>query len=286
MINVILTTPAEHLAQSLQGREGIRVILSGKNKEGANRFPDGEVYTRIEGIEKGTRTVVIHAGAPHPNRGMVELEMTLEILRQAGVGEREVFFTYFPYGMQDRVFQEGEVNATEWFIRKLFAYYGVRKIYVIDPHFSGHDWMAGYPIETVSALPLLKAAALKDFPEMFFAAPDAGSQKRTSLSGLKKTRQDSYTVKIHHDEAFADMVKGKDVGVVDDLIETGGTMARFAEKCKEYGARNITALVTHGVLPSGIIRIANAYSKLYLSNTIDREESNIDVSGLILSAIK
>lgn len=285
---VIPTSGAEHLVRGFEGQKGTKVILPGKNKDGLRVFPDGEVYTRLEQAEeiKGEKVVVLHSGQPDPNGGLVELEMLLEILRRAGVGQREVFFTYFPYGMQDKVFREGEVNAAESLLRKLVGYYGVSTVYAIDPHFHDDPWLADYNLKKVSAVSLLKEAALKDFPDMMFVAPDGGGQKRNDLSGLSKTRVDSHSVDHDHDDEFAASIKGKDVGVIDDLVETGGTLARFHEKCKEYGAKSVVALLTHGVLPVGIERVGKAYDKLYLSNTIDRPEANVDVSQLILEAIK
>ena len=75
------------------------------------------------------------------------------------------------------------------------------------------------------------------------------------------------------------------MAVVDDIIETGETMDRFYDKCVEYGAKELVALVTHGVLLSGIDKIKNKYSRLYLTNSIDRPEANVDVSNLIFETL-
>ena len=72
---------------------------------------------------------------------------------------------------------------------------------------------------------------------------------------------------------------------MDDIIETGGTMDRFYDKCLEYGAKELVALVTHGVLPSGIEKIKNKYSHLYLTNSIDQPEANVDISKIILEVL-
>ena len=77
------------------------------------------------------------------------------------------------------------------------------------------------------------------------------------------------------------MVKGKNVGVVDDLVETGGTMCRAYDFCKDNGAKKVLALITHGVLPEGISRIKEKYDDLFLTNTINRPEANVDISGLV-----
>jgi ribose-phosphate pyrophosphokinase len=284
---VIPTSTAEHLTRGFQGQKGIEVVLPGKNKDGRRHFPDGETYARIEAAENlRDRVVVLHSGQPEPNTGIIELEMILDILRHAGAPMREVFFTYFPYGMQDKVFHVGEVNAAEALLRKLSAYYGVAKTYAIDPHFHGKEWLSGYSFAAVSAMHLLKAAALKDEPDMIFVAPDSGGQVRAGLSGLHKTRVDSHNVEHHHDDGFAASIRGRHVGVVDDLVETGGTLARFAEKCREYGAKSASALVTHGILPAGIKRLRASYDRLYLANTVDRPEASVDVSELVAATLQ
>ncbi|GAG54089.1 unnamed protein product [marine sediment metagenome] len=79
--------------------------------------------------------------------------------------------------------------------------------------------------------------------------------------------------------------KGKTIGVVDDLIETGGTLLKFYDFAKKSGAKKVIALITHGVLPVGISKIKKKYSKLYLTNTIEQKEANVDVADLILKNI-
>lgn len=283
-MHIIPTSGAEHLVGGIVGgHAAAKVVLLGKNKDGSRFFPDGEVYARLEEVAdlKGQKAVVLHSGQPDPNGGIMELEMVLEILRLGGVAEREVLFAYFPYGMQDKVFRQGEVNAAEALLRKLVGYYGVSTVRVIDPHFHEDSWAANYNLKKLSAVPILKEAALKDHPDMMFVAPDGSGQKRNELSGLSKTRTDSYVVNYGHDEDFAASIRGRNVGVIDDLVETGGTLARFYEKCKEYGAASVAALITHGVLPSGIERIRSVYDKLYLANTINRPEANVDIASLL-----
>jgi len=284
-INIIATSQVEHIGKNL-AKKGLKVIFSEKNREGKRYFPDGEVYVKISKVLKG-KTIVLHSGAPKPNDGLVELEIILEILRKSKAKPIEVFFTYFPYGKQDNIFEKGETNAAENLIRKLFDYYGISKIYVIDAHFWGREWVKKYPVINVSAVDLLIQSALKDYPEAIFLPPDIGSERRTGLKlkGLKKKRIDSYLVRIKSSQEFKNIVRGKVVGVIDDMVETGATLVPFYEECKKGGAKEVIALVTHGVLLEGIEKIKSKYSKLYLTNTIDREEVNVDITDLVFETI-
>ena len=80
-------------------------------------------------------------------------------------------------------------------------------------------------------------------------------------------------------------LKDKVVGIVDDLLETGGTLLSSYDECKKCRAKKILALVTHGVLPLGISKIKKKFSKLYLTNTIKQKMTNVDITDLILKAI-
>lgn len=286
MATIIPTSSAEHLIHKLAKSKCIIVIQPDRNKDNERLFPDGEVYTRINDVDKlEGRVVILHAGMPNPNIGLTELEMLLEILRMNQEIAIEVFFTYFAYGMQDKAFGNGETNVAENILKKLVNYYGVRRIYAIDAHFQGKQWINKYPFTNVSAVNLLKAAAEKENPELVYATPDAGSHRRTGITGTKKKRIDSYNNEIECDDNFSNSVEGKVVAVIDDLLETGGTLDKFYDECKKCGARDVVALITHGVLPKGLNRITAKYPKLYLTNSINRRESNVEITQLIADTI-
>jgi ribose-phosphate pyrophosphokinase len=287
VVNIIPTSTAEHLGKKLIGTPDIKVFFLGKNKDNKRYFPDGEVYVRIPEVGKLTgRTVVLHSGAPNPNSGLVELEMVLQIVGRSKAAPIEVFLTYFPYGKQDKIFREGETNAAKDLVEKLIEYYQVERVFIVDAHFAGREWVKGYPIVEIPAHDLLINGSLQDYPGVVFITPDLGGQRRTGLKGLGKKRLDSYRTEMQADEELKALIEGQVVGVVDDFVETGGTLIRCYEKCIKWGAKEVFALVTHGVLPSGIKKVLRKYSRLYLTNTIDREEANIDVSGLILGSLR
>ena len=282
---IIPTSQAEHLAKSiLKKSKKFEVIFPDLSKDRKRYFPDGEVYMKILKVSKlkNGEVIVLHSGAPKPNEGLIELELILQILRDYKI-KAEVFFSYFPYGLQDKVFERGETNVAENLVEKLMDFYKVRKIYIIDPHFEGRKWVRNYPIKSITAVPFLVEKAKKDFREdILFLSPDIGGKRRTGVSGIKKERIDSFRVKI---APLSINLEGKIVGAIDDMIKTGGTLLKFFELAKKSGAKKIITLVTHGVIPSGISKIKKKYSKLYLTNTIARKESNFDISDLILKAL-
>jgi len=284
MIFIIPTSTAEHLARKIKRRtKNFKIISLGKNKDGERYFPDGEIYMRIPKVNKlkGKKVVVLHSGSPEPNKGLIELELILETLKENDL-KPTLFFSYFPYGMQDKVFRKGEINAAESLIKKLVNYYGVQRIYVIDPHFGNQKWVKKYPIISLTAVPYLIKRAWQDFKEnILFLSPDKGGKRRTGFSGVRKRRLNSFKIAIIPQR---ENLKGKTIGVVDDIIETGGTLLEFYRFAKKSGAKKVIALITHGVLLSGILKIKKKYSKLYLTNTINLKEANIDITDLILKS--
>lgn len=285
MTFVIPTSQAKYLAKIISEKsENIKVIWPEMNRDKKRHFPDGEIYASISQAThlKTKKVVVLHAGAPHPNEGLVELELILQILRDNKV-RPEVFFTYFPYAMQDKVFEKGETNVAENLTEKLINFYGVRKIFIIDPHFKGRNWVKKYPVTIISALPLLIQRAEQDWGKnILFLSPDKGGKRRTKISGFKKKRLDSFNVDM---ASAGQNLKNKIVAAVDDLIKTGGTLLKFCDIAKRAGAKKVIALVTHGVIPRGVSKVKKRYSKLYLADTINRPEANIDITDLIIKNI-
>jgi ribose-phosphate pyrophosphokinase len=263
----------------------VRVFYSGKNLDGKRCFPDGEIYVSLPEISKiKGRTVILHSGSPQPIEGLIELEIILNILKNYNVGLLEIFFSYFAYAQQDKIFFPGETVVSEDFIKKFINFYGVKKIYVIDGHFSVCDWVKKYPIINISALDILKREALEEFPSLMYLAPDMGSQKRNKIKGINKKRLNSFTTKFSKKNILK-KVRGQNVGVIDDLVETGGTLANFYDECKKYKAKNVCALITHGVLKKGMERINQKYSKVYITNSIKSKYTNVDISNLIMKNI-
>ena len=281
---IIPTTSAFHLIEGMSKNTDFEVILPDKNKDSKYHFPDGETYIRLSKInEINNKIIILHSGMPNPNQGLMELEIMLQILKDKHL---EVFFTYFSYGMQDKVFEEGESNIAEELIKKLVNYYNVKKIYILDAHFHGEKWVEKYPIVNISAVNLLKEKASSSYKDILYLAPDLGSQRRTGLKGVNKKRKNSFLVEIQSSEEFKTIVKDKTIGVVDDILETGGTMSKFHDECINNGANKVIALITHGVLKEGIERIKMKYAQLYLTNSINNQESNIDITNLIINSIR
>lgn len=280
MVDIIITSNAGHLAKNLSKYAEFNINYLRKNKDGLKDFPDGEVYVNL-GELSAERTVVLHSGAPDPNTGLVELEFVLCLLKSRKIRRIELFLAYFPYCRQDSVFEEGEINAAESLVARWVDFYGIKKIFVIDPHFEGRDWLIKYPVFQVSGISAVIQAASKKYPDILLVAPDEGSAKRNKLRGFCKERKNSYDVEVSCPEDLAKSINGRIVGVIDDMIGTGGTMVKACKKCKELGAKKVVALATHGVLDDGVARVSDTYDDMFLSNSIRNNCANVDISETI-----
>lgn len=287
-INIIPTSSAEHIGKLLAQKKDVKVIFPEKNKEGKRYFPDGEVYIKLpKSKEQKKGFHILHSGAPNPNDGLIELFWLLRSVYETFAVPLKVSFTYFPYGMQDNVFSYGEINASKELTNILKKYYNINIIYSIDAHFAHKEWVKYLPIRNISAIPLLKQAAKKDYSDIVYVAPDKGAADRFKIElYFDKVRIDSHTTEMVVPDHVKPQLVGKNVAIVDDVLETGGTMNNAYNLSKECNAKDVVALVTHGVLQLGIDRISNKYDKLYLTNTIDRKEANVDITDLVLDALK
>ena len=264
------------------------VVLPTGNKEGRYRFPDGEVYLRVPEAIHASDVTIVHSGYPDPNDGLIELYMLLNVIGQYSQLRRlglEVIFTAMPYARQDKAYYQGELNAAETLCKTLVRKYGVTQITTIDAHFANERWVKKLPIFNVSASGMLIDAARRDRPGIIFMAPDAGSTRRAHIKGAKKIRKNSYEVQVSLGDEFSRMVKGRVVGVVDDILATGTTLERFYHETKKNGADKVFALITHGVCQEGINRTRSLYDGLYLTNTINGPEANVPVNDLVWSLI-
>jgi ribose-phosphate pyrophosphokinase len=295
---LIITSFADHFANKIKER-GFEIVLPDLNREKKRYFPDGEIYVRLSKVKemKEKRVIILHSGAPKPNEGLIELELILEILKDNQI-RPELFFTYFPYGRQDRVFEEGETNAAENLIRKFTDYYKVKKLYVIEPHFAKRGWLKNYqtPLDSkhltaqvinISATPFLMKRVKQDFGKnVIFLATDRGGQRRFKIAGFDKVRENSYKINLNLSEKLINRVRGKVICLVDDLVETGRTLLKAADISKKCGAKKVICLITHGVLKEGVEKVRKKFDKIYLTNSINQPVAQIDITELILNIIE
>lgn len=265
-MQVVKTPSASHLEI-----KGIELRKHPQNE--SLKFPDGEVYIQLETGEM-EEAAVVHSGSPEPNAGLIQLYGVLDLLRKEKVPV-DVFFTYFPYSMQDDEFFPGTLNRVKTILTKLVEYYQVEKVWAVDPHFSHRDWTSEFPLELAAAFPLIQEEV--DMEDYVVVGPDLGSVERFGIPGFSKERRDAEEVRVSGQPD----VEGRNVLLFDDIIETGGTMAAAGKRLEELGAERVEAAAVHGVLEEGVRRVEEEFDEIHLTNTVDRESASVRVEPLL-----
>ena len=247
-------------------------------------FPDTESYVQIPKIEtlKNKKVAIFHRLFPEPDKRIFELLLILSRLKEQ-TKNIELFVPYLPYARQDKEKKKGEAVSAD-ILCKLLKNYGVKKLITYDCHFlprPGKFSRAGLQIENKSAGKELYNYAKKYFSDKTFAliSPDEGSSYFTEYAEghyfqLRKKRHKPSEVK--HVKGKVE-VQGKNVCILDDIIDTGGTIRRAIEHLRENGAKKIIVGVTHGIFSRGKIKEANL---VFTTNSIPNSHSAIPVARL------
>ncbi len=255
-------------------------------------FPDGEQYIRID--QKVERCLLIQSTYPNQDTKLIELYLALEALKGMGA-EIDVALLYVAYARQDKRFLPGEPISV-YALYKPLQVLGCRKLIAIDVHAPQSFESLGLKVRNI--VPHGYLAKRAGIAIDFVLAPDKGAIHRAKelakefgvpYDNLEKYR-DRVTGEISVKEKKLD-VKGMNVAIVDDIVSTGGTLAKAVEALYSAGASKVFAVVTHALLVgSAIEKIERSgLSMLITANTVARERYpkwlvEVDVSELILKA--
>ena len=219
------------------------------------RFSDGETLCEIKENVRGLDTYVIQPTCSPVNDNIMELLIMCDALRRASVNSITAVMPYYGYARQDRKVAP-RTPITSKLVADLLVSAGVSRVLSVDLHAGQIQGFFNIPLDNLYALPVfledyLKARFNKD---SVFVAPDAGGVERTrayskrlgaSLAIIDKRRERANVSEVMH---IIGDVADKDCIIVDDMIDTAGTLCNAARAAMDYGARRVVACATHGVL--------------------------------------
>ena len=251
-------------------------------------FPDGERYVRLLGLVSGEHVVLVQT--THPGPMIVELFLLADAIRDAGAKRITAVVPYFGYGRQDKRFLEGEAVSAKT-IAKHIAVDCDELLTMAIP--ANPEILKTFPLPTreVSGMPAI-GRYLKSAKVDVLLAPDQGAlrlvKEASSVAGvpfdfLVKKRLDSYTVKI---EPKALAVRGKSVGIVDDVISTGGTIATAAKELKTQGARRVIAACVHGLFVGPAEANLKVCDDVIATDTVLSPHTKVSVAPEFAAAIR
>ncbi len=273
------------------------------------RFPDGENYIRIDSDLKGQDIFLFASMFPDQNCSLVEFLLLADAAKDQGAKKITAIIPYFAYGRQDKTFQEGEALSLKT-LASLFKAVGIQKILTIEAHFhrkpETFDFF-GIPCTNISAgKALLEDIVKKIGNDYLVIGPDIESGETVEFATGKKTvfkktkecpeckkaavdckcagKSRQYEVK----EMKSDIdFKGMNVVILDDMIASGTTMIKAAEKVRQEGAKKVICAATHGLFIGNSLKVLQEKSDyLIVTDTIETPASAVSVAGLIAGEIK
>lgn len=249
------------------------------------RFSDGEINVQIRESVRGKDVFVIQPTCAPANVNLMELLIVSDALRRSSANSITAVVPYFGYARQDRK-AAPRVPITAKLVANMMQTAGVNRVVTMDLHAGQIQGFFDVPVDnlygSIVFVDFLKAQNLKN---PIIASPDVGGVAR-ARSFAKKLNLDMVIVDKRREEANKSEVmnvigdvKDKDVILIDDMIDTAGTIVKAATAFKEHGATSVMAFCTHAVL-SGIAyeNIANpALDKLIVTDTIPlKDGANTD----------
>ena len=274
----------------------IRLISLSVNKELANqvanllgmlvtqttlkRFADGEVLFNCDECIRGDDIYILQSTCSPANDTLMEVLICADACKRAGAKSITCVMPYYGYSRQDR---KGDTrqSISAKLVADLLTASGVTRVLCVDLHATQIVGFFDFPVDNLSATGIYyNILKDKDLSNMVCVSPDHGGVVRTTklatmlgvpLAIIDKRRPEPNKSEI---VSLVGDVKGKDCIIVDDIVDTAGTLCNAADELKKLGAKSVTALITHGVLSGPAIeRIKSSeLDKLYITDSIPLTE--------------
>jgi ribose-phosphate pyrophosphokinase len=267
------------------------------------RFSDGESFCEINENVRGVDAYLIQPTCSPVNDNVMELLIMADALRRASAGSITAVIPYYGYARQDRKVAP-RTPITSKLVADLIQAAGVTRVVSVDLHAGQIQGFFNIPFDHLFAMPVfLEDYLKKNFDSSaVFVSPDAGGVERTrayskrmngQLAIIDKRRERANVSEVMH---LIGDVRGRDCIIVDDMIDTAGTLCGAARALQDHGAKRIVAVATHGVLSGpAVSRIADSpLTEVVVSDTIPLSEAaakcekikQISIARLLGEAIK
>jgi len=283
------THPA--LAEEIAGHLGIQLSPCR-----ISRFASGEIYFRSEESVRGADVFVIQTHAEPVNESIMEQLVMLDAMKRASAKRTTAVIPYYGYSRQDKKGLAREPISAK-LVADLVTVAGAQRVVSVDLHSGQTQGYFDFPFDHLTALPILSdflsgELGLHD-ENVVVVAPDAGRIRtaerlrehlHADLAFLYKRRSRREAHKIE-EMAVVGEVDGRPCILVDDMIDTGGTVAKGAEALAQQGAGPIYAAATHGVLSGKAVQLLEEapISGVVLTNTVPIPEEKLFAKLRVLS---
>ncbi|WP_273778694.1 MULTISPECIES: ribose-phosphate pyrophosphokinase [unclassified Acinetobacter] len=220
------------------------------------RFSDGEIAVEITENVRGKDVFIVQPTCAPTNDNLMEILVMADALRRASAGRITAVIPYFGYARQDRRPRSSRVPITAKVVADMLTTVGIDRVVMIDLHADQIQGFFDIPVDNIYGTPALLAdLRQQSHDNLMVVSPDVGGVVRAravakqmgdiDLAIIDKRRQKANESQVMH---LIGDVKGRDCVIVDDMVDTAGTLCKAADALKTFGARKVIAYATHPVL--------------------------------------
>jgi len=248
-----------------------------------DRFSDGEVMVELMDNVRGRDVFIVQSTCPPANDHLMELLLMVDACRRASAARITAVVPYFGYARQDRRPRAMRVPITAKLVANMIASAGVDRLLTVDVHADQIQGFFDIPVDNVYASPVLLGDVWRQkYDSLMVVSPDVGGVVRARA--IAKRLDDAELAIIDKRRPKANVsevmniigeVEGKSCVIVDDLVDTAGTLCHAAIALKEAGAKRVLAYITHPVLSGAAVdRITKSeMDELVVTDTIPLSEA-------------
>ena len=241
------------------------------------RFSDVEVTVEINENVRGREVFILQSTCAPTNESLMEVLIMADALRRASAGRITAAMPYFGYARQDRRPRSARVAITAKLVANMLGAAGVDRVMTMDLHADQIQGFFDVPVDNIYASPILLSDVVsKQFENLLVVSPDIGGVARArafakqlecDLAIIDKRRPKANVSEVMN---IIGEVEGRSCLLIDDMVDTAGTMCKAAEVLKSRGAIHVSAYCTHPVLSGPAIERVNAsvLDELVVTDTI------------------
>ncbi|HEY7378069.1 MAG TPA: ribose-phosphate diphosphokinase [Steroidobacteraceae bacterium] len=268
------------------------------------RFSDGEVNVELMENVRGRDVFIVQPTCPPANDNLMELLLLVDACRRSSAARITAVMPYYGYARQDRRMRGARMAIGAKLVANMIASAGVDRLLTVDVHAEQIQGFFDIPLDNVYASPVLLGDAWKQgYRDMVVVSPDVGGVVRAralakrlddaELAIIDKRRPRPNESKVMN---IIGEVQGKTCVMIDDLVDTAGTLAQAAQALKDEGATKVVAYITHPVLSGNAVdRITKSVlDEIVVTDTIPlradaqacRKIRQLSVAGLLAETIR
>ena len=255
-----------------------RALQTPLGRASVGRFSDGEVNVELMENVRGRDVFIVQSTCPPANDSLMELLVMVDAARRASAARITAVVPYFGYSRQDRRPRATRSAITAKLVANMVSSAGVNRLLTIDLHADQIQGFFDIPVDNVYASPVMLGDAWKQaHRDVIVVSPDIGGVARArafakrlddaDLAIIDKRRPRPNESKVMN---IIGEVEGRTCLLVDDMVDTGGTLCQAAQALKDEGAARVLAYITHPILSGGAVEkiSKSALDELVVTDTI------------------